>query len=106
MDDRQIKFGLPNKAGRRRGHLVSDPGFIPDMARINSEGQLPDVDDDADDGRFGADPPMVQAMYAGAALDPDPGPSISIGDMRQYSSGTEHLDWRHWIPERVSRLAS
>ena len=88
MDDWQIKFGKPNKAGLRRGQLVSDPGSIPEMVRINIEGQLPDIDEDADDGILGADPPMVQAMYAGVALDPDPGPSISTGDTRQYSSSS------------------
>ena len=80
MDDRQIKVGKLNKDGLRRGQLVSGQGSIPSMICINIEGQLPDEDEDADNGRFGADLPMVQAMYTGAALDPDPGPSISTGD--------------------------
>ena len=63
------------------------------MVRISIEGQLPDVDGDADDGRFGADPPMVQAMYAGAGLHPDPGLSISTGDVRQYMSSSSQ--WKH-----------
>ena len=43
------------------------------MVKINIEGRLPYADEDADDGRLGADlPKTIQAMHAGVALDPDP----------------------------------
>ena len=62
MHDRQVEFDPPNKEGTCRGKWVSKPGCIPDMVRYDIEEQLPD--EDADDGRFGADPPLVESMYA------------------------------------------
>ena len=63
MGGRKIRFGEPDKDGTHRGQLLGEPDSIPKITKINIEGQLPDEDADADDGRFGADPPkMVAAM--------------------------------------------
>ena len=70
------------------------------MIKLNIEAQLPDEDEDADDGMFGPDPSkMVAAMYAGKVSDPVPGQSYS-GDMRQYSSlSSQGKHALHSVPE-------
>ena len=81
--------------GVRRGRLVSRPVSSPDIIRHVLKDPLSDVD--AYDGRFGADSPLPDPMYADAGLDLAPRPSILTGELRPYyasvsSQGKHVLD--------------